>query len=300
MGKTLIVILGPTGVGKTDLSLFLARHFGTAVISCDSRQIYKEMCIGTAVPEREQLAEVPHFFIQTLSVVDYYNSWQFEQQALAKIEELHREKDIVLMSGGSMMYIDAVCKGIDDVPTIPPDLRAGLLEEYEKEGLEAIRERLKILDPEFYKVVDLNNAKRVLHAVEVCLTAGRPYSALRTNRPKARDFRIVKIGLNREREELYARIDRRVDQMLSAGLEEEARRLFPMKHLNPLNTVGYKEFFEYFAGNTDYVEAVRLIKRNSRRYAKKQLSWFRRDTEIRWFHPREEEQILAYLEDICR
>lgn len=198
------------------------------------------------------------------------------------------------------MYIDAVCKGIDDVPTIPPDLRAGLLEEYEKEGLEAIRERLKILDPEFYKVVDLNNAKRVLHAVEVCLTAGRPYSALRTNRPKARDFRIVKIGLNREREELYARIDRRVDQMLSAGLEEEARRLFPMKHLNPLNTVGYKEFFEYFAGNTDYVEAVRLIKRNSRRYAKKQLSWFRRDTEIRWFHPREEEQILAYLEDICR
>lgn len=300
MKKTLIVLLGPTGVGKTDLSIDLAQTFHTSIVSCDSRQIYREMRIGTAVPAPEQLKAVPHYFIQTLSVEDYYNSWQFETQALEVIRSLFVRRDVVIMAGGSMMYIDAVCKGIDDVPTIPPDLRAGLLEEYEKEGLEAIRERLKILDPEFYKVVDLNNAKRVLHAVEVCLTAGRPYSALRTNRPKARDFRIVKIGLNREREELYARIDRRVDQMLSAGLEEEARRLFPMKHLNPLNTVGYKEFFEYFAGNTDYVEAVRLIKRNSRRYAKKQLSWFRRDTEIRWFHPREEEQILAYLEDICR
>lgn len=297
MGKTLVVLLGPTGVGKTDLSIMLARYFDTAIISCDSRQIYQEMSVGTAVPEKEQLAAVPHFFVQTLSVGDYYNSWQFEQQALAKIGELHREREVVLMVGGSMMYIDAVCKGIDDIPTIAPELRAELLQEYEREGLEAIRARLRVLDPDFYREVDLNNAKRVLHAVEVCLMAGRPYSVLRTNRPKDRGFRIVKIGLNREREELYARIDRRVDAMLAAGLEEEARRLFPMRHLNPLNTVGYKEFFEYFAGNIDYEEAVRLIKRNSRRYAKKQLTWFRRDADIRWFHPQEQERILAYLAD---
>lgn len=295
MDKTLIVLLGPTGVGKTDLSIDVAQSFGTSIVSCDSRQIYREMKIGTAVPSDRQLAAVPHFFIRTISVREYYNSWQFEQQALERIHALHEERDAVVMSGGSMMYIDAVCKGIDDIPTIDPELRQRLMNRYEEEGLEAIRRQLKSLDPVFYEQVDLNNAKRVLHAVEVCLMAGVPYSSLRTNAAKDRGFRIVKIGLMREKEELYDRINRRVDQMLEDGLMEEARSLYPYRDCNALNTVGYKEWFEFFDGKIDEAEAVRLIKRNSRRYAKKQLSWFRRDGEIRWFHPDEKERILDYL-----
>lgn len=297
--KTLIVLLGPTGVGKTDLSIRLARHFHTSILSCDSRQIYKEMRIGTAVPSDEQLATVPHYFIQTLSVRDYYNSWQFEVDALAKIRELFESQKVVLMTGGSMLYIDAVCKGIDDIPTIAPELRAELTEIYEREGIEAIRLMLKELDPVFYEQVDLNNGKRVLHAVEVCRMAGVPYSSLRTNTPKDRGFRIIRIGLNREREELYGRIDQRVDLMLEEGLEDEARRLWPLRHLNALNTVGYKELFDYFEGKTDYAEAVRLIKRNSRRYARKQLSWFRRDDDIRWFHPDDYEGIVEAITAAC-
>ena len=297
--KTLIVWLGPTGVGKTDLSIRLARHFHTSILSCDSRQIYKEMRIGTAVPSDEQLATVPHYFIQTLSVRDYYNSWQFEVDALAKIRELFESQKVVLMTGGSMLYIDAVCKGIDDIPTIAPELRAELTEIYEREGIEAIRLMLKELDPVFYEQVDLNNGKRVLHAVEVCRMAGVPYSSLRTNTPKDRGFRIIRIGLNREREELYGRIDQRVDLMLEEGLEDEARQLWPLRHLNALNTVGYKELFDYFEGKTDYAEAVRLIKRNSRRYARKQLSWFRRDDDIRWFHPDDYEGIVEAITAAC-
>lgn len=293
--KTLLVLLGPTGVGKTDLSIGIAKAFGTEIISCDSRQIYKEMRIGTAVPSPGQLAAVRHHFIQMISVHDYYNSWQFEVQALERIRELFQEKEVVLMTGGSMLYIDAVCKGIDDIPTVSPELRTGLMEVYEREGLESIRQMLKELDPVFYGQVDLNNGKRVLHAVEVCCMAGVPYSSLRKNTPKDRGFRIVRIGLNREREELYARIDRRVDLMLEEGLEDEARRLWPLRHLNALNTVGYKELFDYFEGKTDYAEAVRLIKRNSRRYARKQLSWFRRDDDIRWFHPDDYEGIVEAI-----
>lgn len=296
MGKRLIVLLGPTGVGKTDLSIEIARHFQTSVISCDSRQIYREMRIGTAIPSAEQLTAVPHFFIHTLSVKDYFNSWQFEQQALEKIRELHHTAEVVLMAGGSMMYIDAVCKGIDDIPSIDPDLRMQLIERMEKEGLETIRSLLRKLDPVFYEQVDLNNAKRVLHAVEVCMMAGKPYSALRTNSPKEREFNILKIGLNREKSELYDRINKRVDRMLEEGLEEEAHSLYPLRHLNPLNTVGYKEFFEYFDGQIDYPEAIRLIKRNSRRYAKKQLSWFSRDPDIHWFHPDDKEGIFRLME----
>lgn len=296
MGKRLIVLLGPTGVGKTELSIEIARHFHTSIISCDSRQIYREMRIGTAVPSREQLSAVPHFFIHTLSVKDYYNSWQFEQQALDKIRELHHTAEVVLLVGGSMMYIDALCKGIDDIPTIDPELREQLMNRMEVEGVVAIRDLLKKLDPVFYAQVDLNNAKRVLHAVEVCMMAGKPYSSLRTNQPKKREFDILKIGLNREKTELYDRIDKRVDIMLEEGLEGEARSLYPLRHLNPLNTVGYKEFFEYFDNKIDYEEAVRLIKRNSRRYAKKQLSWFRRDTAIHWFHPDDKENIFRWIE----
>lgn len=296
--KTLIVLLGPTGVGKTDLSIDIARHYQTSIISCDSRQIYKEMRIGTAVPSAEQLEAVKHYFIQTISVREYYNSWQFEVEALDKIRELFESKEVVVMTGGSMLYIDAVCKGIDDIPTIAPELRAELMEKYEMEGLGCIQAMLKALDPIYYGQVDLNNAKRVLHAVEVCRMAGVPYSSLRTNTPKDRGFRIVRIGLNRDRDELYDRIDRRVDMMLEEGLEEEARCLWPLHHLNALNTVGYKELFDYFEGKTDYEEAVRLIKRNTRRYARKQLSWFRRDIDIQWFHPDYSPQIMEYLRQL--
>lgn len=293
--KTLVVLLGPTGVGKTDLSVEIARYFDTSVISCDSRQIYKEMRIGTAVPSAEQLAAVQHFFIQTKSVQDYYNSWQFEVEALSRIGKLFETRDVVLMTGGSMLYIDAVCKGIDDIPTIAPELRAELMGIFEREGLEPIQAMLKKLDPVFYEQVDLNNGKRVLHAVEVCKMAGVPYSSLRTNTFKDRGFNIIRIGLNREREELYDRINRRVDMMLEEGLEEEVRQLYPFRHLNALNTVGYKEFFDYFENKTDYNETVRLIKRNSRRYARKQLSWFRRDPDIHWFHPDQRTEIMAFL-----
>lgn len=298
--KTLVVLLGPTGVGKTDLSIEIARFFHTSIISCDSRQIYREMNIGTAVPTKEQLAAVPHFFIQTLSVQDYYNSWQFEVEALAKLQELFETSQVVVMTGGSMLYIDAVCKGIDDIPTIALELRAELMDIFEKQGLEPIRAMLKELDPVFYEQVDLNNGKRVLHAVEVCKMAGVPYSSLRTNTPKDRGFRIVRIGLNREREELYSRIDQRVDMMLAEGLEEEVRGLWPLRHLNALNTVGYKEFFDYFDGKIDREEAIRLVKRNSRRYARKQLSWFRRDEDIHWFHPDEKEKIVQFLQAIMQ
>ena len=293
--NSLVILLGPTGVGKTELSLQVAERFGSPIISSDSRQLYKDLPIGTAAPTPEQMARVKHYMVGTLSLTDYYSASNFEEDVVSLLSELHKTIPTVVMTGGSMMYIDAVCKGIDDIPTISPELRTGLMEVYEREGLESIRQMLKELDPVFYGQVDLNNGKRVLHAVEVCCMAGVPYSSLRKNTPKDRGFRIVRIGLNREREELYARIDRRVDLMLEEGLEDEARRLWPLRHLNALNTVGYKELFDYFEGKTDYAEAVRLIKRNSRRYARKQLSWFRRDDDIRWFHPDDYEGIVEAI-----
>ena len=296
--KTLLVLLGPTGVGKTDLSIELARHYRTSVISCDSRQIYKEMNIGTAVPEREQLAAVPHFFIQTVSVRDYFNCWEFEQQALRKIRELFEERDVVVMAGGSMMYIDAVCKGIDEMPTIDDEVRASVKEMFERDGIEASRILLKKLDPEWYARVDLKNGKRVMHALEVCLMTGKPYSSFLTRTVKEREFNIVKIGLNREREELFDRINRRVDIMVESGMEEEARALYPLRHLNALNTVGYKEWFDYFDGKFDREEAICLIKRNTRRYAKKQLTWYRNDPDIHWFHPSQKEEIRSILNSL--
>lgn len=296
MAKTLIVLLGPTGVGKTDLSIRIARHFNTEITSSDSRQVYREMRIGTAVPEKEQLEAVKHHFIHSHSIHDYFSSWECEQKTLALLNEKFKEKDQMLMVGGSMMYIDAVCNGIDLIPTISPELRKEVCDRYEKNGLEAMQAELKELDPVFYNQVDLQNAKRVIHAVEVCLMSGKPYSSLRTNETKKREFDIIKIGLNRDRAELYNRINQRVDIMIAEGQIEEARALFEFKDLNSLNTVGYKELFEHFKGNISLDKAIELIKRNSRHYAKRQLSWFRRDEKIKWFHPDQENEIITYLD----
>lgn len=280
--KKLIILLGPTGVGKTELSLQMAEELGTEIISCDSRQMYREMKIGTAAPTEEELRHVPHHFIGHLSIHDYYSCGRFEIDALAKCNELFQSHDTVIMTGGSMLYIDAVCKGIDDIPNIDEELRQSLLERYQNEGIENIRQELKILDPDYYKIVDLQNHKRIIHALEVCIQSGKPYSSFRSESVKKRPFTIEKIGLNRPREVLYNRINKRVDIMMENGLLEEAKSLYPFKGLNALNTVGYKELFNYFDGTWTLDFAIQMIKQNSRRYAKKQLTWFNRDSEIAW------------------
>jgi len=294
--KTLFVLLGPTGVGKTELSLQLAESLGSPIISADSRQLYKELPIGTAAPTPIELAQVKHYFVGTLQLTDYYSASQFEEDVITLLDDLFQTHKTVLMCGGSMMYIDAVCKGIDDIPTIDETLRAELREQYEKEGIDSIRQQLKILDPVFYKQVDLKNHKRIIHALEVCLMAGKPYSSLRTESKKLRPFRIIKIGLKREREELYERINRRVDNMMEQGLLEEARSVYHLRHLNSLNTVGYKELFKYFSGEWPLDFAVEKIKQNTRIYSRKQMTWFKRDEEIRWFHPNEAEQIKELIQ----
>lgn len=280
--KKLIILLGPTGVGKTELSLQMAEELGTEIISCDSRQMYREMKIGTAAPTEEELKRVPHHFIGHLSIHDYYSCGRFEIDALAKCNKLFQSHDTVIMTGGSMLYIDAVCKGIDDIPNIDKELRQSLLERYQNEGIENIRQELKILDPDYYKIVDLQNHKRIIHALEVCIQSGKPYSSFRSESVKKRPFTIEKIGLNRPREVLYDRINKRVDIMMENGLLEEAKNLYPYKGLNALNTVGYKELFNYFDGIWTLDFAIQMIKQNSRRYAKKQLTWFNRDSEITW------------------
>ena len=297
MTKTLIVLIGPTGIGKTELCLQLARHLNTEIISSDSRQIFKELKIGTAAPTPEQLAIVKHHMVATHSVNDYYNAYEFEQDVLELLEKQFVTHDQMLMTGGSMMYVDAVCKGIDELPTIDPELRQEVMDLYNNEGLEAVRRRLKMLDPVFYEQVDLKNHKRVMHAVEVCLMTGQPYSLLRTNSARKRPFNILKIGLDMDRDELYERINQRVDMMVKDGLFEEARSFYHLKHINALNTVGYKEIFFFFYGEYDADKAIELIKRNSRRYAKRQLSWFRRDKEINWFHPAQKEEIIKFVDN---
>lgn len=295
--NTLIVLLGSTGVGKTELSLRVASHVGSPIISADSRQLYKELVIGTAAPTAEQLARVKHYFVGTLSLTDYYNASQFEEEVLVCLENLFQSASNVVMTGGSMMYIDAVCNGIDELPTVSQEIRTNLMKRFEVEGLDPIREDLKRLDPQHYNEVDLNNYKRVIHALEICLMTGRPYSELRTNTKKTRPFRIIKIGLTRDREELCDRINARVDQMMRDGLLEEARHVYPYKHLNSLNTVGYKEMFNYLDGEWPLDFAIEKIKRNSRVYARKQMTWFKRDKEINWFHPDNIEGILTFLDE---
>jgi tRNA dimethylallyltransferase len=291
--KTLIVITGPTAVGKTALTLELAQYFAIPVMNADSRQIFRELKIGTAAPTDEQLRQVKHYFVGTKSIDDYYNASMFEQEVLQLLEE--SPSAIHILSGGSMMYIDAVCNGIDDIPTIRDDIREEMKRRYREEGLDALCEDLKRMDPEHYEVVDRQNYRRVIHALEICYQTGRTYTSFRKQKKKQRPFHIVKIGLNREREELYQRINSRVDNMMEQGLLKEAERFYNKRMTNALNTVGYKELFDYMDGRWSLEEAVERIKGNTRRYARKQLTWFKRDKDMRWFHPDEKQEILNYI-----
>jgi len=292
--KTLVVITGPTAVGKTQLCLDLAQRLGTPIINADSRQIYRDLKIGTAAPTEEQLRQVHHYFVGTLSLDEYYSASMFEQQTIALLEKLFQENDYALMTGGSMMYIDAVCHGIDDIPTVDEQTRETLKRRLQEEGLESLCEELKRLDPEHYEVVDLQNPRRVVHALEICLMTGNTYTSYRKAERKERLFKIIKIGLTRPREELYQRINSRVDQMMEQGLLEEAQRLYPQRHLNALNTVGYKELFNYMDGIWTLDEAVERIKGNTRRYARKQLTWFKKDSDVIWAHPTNISEIFHY------
>ena len=296
MEKTLIVITGPTAVGKTALCMDIAKHFDIPIINADSRQIYRELKIGTARPSNKQMSEVKHYFVGTLGMDDYYSASLYEQQVLKLLDELFKTSDYALLSGGSMMYIDAVCNGIDDIPTVDDETRNTLKKRLLMEGLGSLCEELRQRDPEYYEIVDKQNPRRVVHALEICVMTGKPYSSFRKQEKKARPFRIVKIGLTRPREELYKRINRRVDKMMKEGLLEEAQQMYPKRELNALNTVGYKEMFEYMKGKWTLHEAVERIKGNTRRYARKQLTWYKKDEQIRWFHPDDKEEIISYIE----
>ena len=291
--KGLVVILGPTGVGKTELTLRLAEYFNTSIINADSRQIFAEIPIGTAAPTPDQLKKIKHYFVGTHHITDYYSASLFEQDALNVIKQ--ENSPVNLMSGGSMMYIDAVCNGIDDIPTIRDDVREMMKQRLADEGLDKLVEELKRLDPEHWNIVDKNNPRRVVHALEICHQTGRSYSSFRTNTRKERPFHILKIGLFRSREELYDRINKRVMQMIEDGLLDEARNLYHLRHLNALNTVGYKELFAHFDGTIDLNEAIRQIQSNTRRYCRKQLTWFKRDTDILWFQPTQYEDIIQQI-----
>ncbi len=292
---TLVVITGPTAVGKTALCIKLAKHYGIPIINADSRQIYRELRIGTASPSDEQLREVKHYFVGSIGIDDYYNASLYEQDVLRVLDEQFCHSPIQLLTGGSMMYIDAVCNGIDDIPTIRDDIRNEMKRRYAEEGLEALCADLQRLDPEHYAVVDRKNYRRVIHALEICYQTGQTYTSFRKQERKQRPFRIVKIGLNRERDELYQRINSRVDQMMTDGLLDEARSLYDKRSNNALNTVGYKEMFAYLDGTWTLDEAIERMKGNTRRYARKQLTWFRRDTEMQWFHPKQQKDILNYI-----
>ena len=291
--KTLIVITGPTAVGKTELTIGIARHYDVPIINADSRQIYRELKIGTASPTEEQMRQARHFFVGTKSIDDYYNASMYEQEVLECIKSL--PSDIHLLAGGSMMYIDAVCNGIDDIPTIREDIRLEMKRRYREEGLESLCNELKRLDPEHYAIVDRQNYRRVIHALEICLQTGRTYTSFRKQEKKPRPFRMVKIGLNREREELYDRINGRVDDMMDMGFLHEAEQLYEKRDRNALNTVGYKELFDYMDGRWSLDEAVERIKGNTRRYARKQITWFKRDEDIKWFHPSQQQEIMNYI-----
>ncbi|MBQ6379181.1 MAG: tRNA (adenosine(37)-N6)-dimethylallyltransferase MiaA [Prevotella sp.] len=298
MRKTLIVITGPTAVGKTALCLDIAKYFDIPIINADSRQIFRELKIGTARPTEEQMREVKHYFVGMLGLEDYYSASLFEQQVLELLGQQFQTRDYALMAGGSMMYIDAVCDGIDDIPTIDDATRDLMKRRLSEEGLERLCEELKTLDPDYYDIVDRQNPRRVVHALEICTMTGKTYTSFRKREKRERPFGIMKIGLNRPREELYERINQRVDQMMADGLLDEVRSLYPQRHLNALNTVGYKELFDYIDGRWPLEEAVERIKGNTRRYARKQLTWYKKDDHIHWFHPDDKETIINYISSI--
>lgn len=291
--KTLIVITGPTGVGKTETTLRIAEHFNVPVINADSRQIFSEIPIGTAAPTAEQQLRVQHYFVGNHHLEDYYSASLYEQDVLNIINSQHTP--ISLLSGGSMMYIDAVCNGIDDIPTILPEIREEMMKRLEAEGLEQMCNLLRELDPEHWNIVDRNNPRRVIHALEICIQTGKTYTSFRSNTIKERPFNIIKIGLNRDRDELYNRINQRVLDMIEEGMIEEALQVYPKRTLNSLNTVGYKELFEYLDGLTTLDEAIFKIQSNTRRYARKQLTWYKKDTAFQWFNPDNIEEILNYV-----
>ena len=296
-GKTLVVLLGPTGVGKTELCLTIAEHMGVPIINADSRQIYAELPIGTAAPTKEQRRRVKHYFVGSLHLTDYYSASMYEMDVTRLLASLFKGSDTALLSGGSMMYIDAVCNGIDDIPSVDSSVRKMMKQRYEVEGIAALRDELARLDPEYYSVVDKNNPKRIIHALEICHTTSRTYTSFRTHKRKQRPFRILKIGISRERAELYDRINSRVDTMMAEGLVDEARKVYPLRGINALNTVGYKELFEHFDGKCTLDYATERIRCDTRRYCRKQLTWFRRDKEINWMRPENVEEIINY---ICR
>ena len=293
--NTLIVITGPTAVGKTALTIEIAKHYGIPIINADSRQIYQELKIGTASPTAEQMQQVKHYFVGTKSITDYYNASMYEQEVVQLLEKLFVDSPVQLLSGGSMMYIDAVCNGIDDIPTVRDDIRNEMKRRYQEEGLDALCEDLRRLDPEHYEVVDRQNHRRVIHALEICYQTGKTYTSFRTQKRKERPFQIVKIGLTRDRQELYDRINQRVDTMMSEGLLDEVRSVSAYRSTNALNTVGYKELFDYIDGRWPLEEAVERIKGNTRRYARKQLTWYKRDEQVTWFHPDQQDKILKFI-----
>lgn len=298
--KHLVVIAGPTGSGKTDLSIRVARYYHCPIISTDSRQFYRGIPIGTAQPTAEELQMAEHHFIADRELKDDFNSGAYETEALSRLEELFQKHDIVVAVGGSGLYIKALCEGMDDLPEVDPRLREELNSRCKAEGIEALAEELRRLDPDFYEVVDRKNPARVVRALEVCISTGKTYSSLRSGVKRQRPFNIIKIAVNMDREVLYERIDLRVDKMVQAGLYDEALKVYPLRELNALQTVGYREWFDHFDGKISREEAIELIKRNSRRYAKRQLTWFRADKDFEWFEPSETEKILEYIDSkIC-
>ena len=303
--KTLLMILGPTGVGKTELSLRVAEHLVSPILSCDSRQIYREIPIGTAAPTAAEQARVKHYFVGTRSLEEDYNAGQYERDALALLEDLFQTHETIVMTGGSMLYADAVCKGLDDLPSVPSRIRAQVQWDEERSTKEEwftwLQGEVQRLDPAYWAEVDQSNPARLMHCVELCLTTGKPYSELRTKTQKVRPFRIIKVGIERPRAELYARIDERVKEMMATGLLEEARRVYPKRALNSLQTVGYRELFAYMDGDYDIDRAIALIQQNTRHYAKRQMTWFRRDKEIYWLQANEAyEKNEHIIDDLLR
>ena len=295
--NNLVVLIGPTAVGKTEVSFDIAKHLGCPIISADSRQMYAGLEIGTAMPTKEELAMHKHYFVAQLQPGDYYSAARYEQEVLALLEKEFPTHPNMLMAGGSMMYIDAVCKGIDDIPTVDDDTRNLIIEKYEREGLEKLSDELRLLDPEYYRIADIKNPKRVMHALEICYMTGRTYTSYRTREEKKRPFNIIKIGLQRDREELYDRINRRVDIMMEQGLMEEVKRFYHLRNHNSLNTVGYKEIFNVIDGEWELPFAIEKIKQNTRIYSRKQTTWYRKSEDIAWFHPDQRAEILKYIDE---